>query len=79
MRRSSIDTSEAPRLNLGELDAYRRSVLGTVERVVRRSLGRPAGSAAQVAMRADGSSWKREKYRRGERVTVDAVPFLRPT
>jgi glycosyl transferase family 2 len=76
--RSSSDTSESPRSNLGELDAYRRGALGTVERAVRRSLRRPAGSGAQVAMRADGVSWKSQKYRRGERVTVDATPFLGP-
>ena len=74
--RSSSDVSGTPRSNLGELDAYRRSPLGTVERAVRKSFRRPAGSAAQVELRAEGSSWKKEKYRRGERVTVDAAPFL---
>jgi hypothetical protein len=76
VRRSSIETGESPRSNLGELDMYRRSALGTVERLGRRLLRKPAGSDRQVAMHAKGSSWKQEKYRRGERVIVDASPFL---
>jgi hypothetical protein len=76
LRRSSAEESSSPRPNLGELDAYRRGALGTVERAVRRSLRRPAGSAAQVVLRSEGSSWKQEKYRRGARVTVDVAAFL---
>jgi hypothetical protein len=30
-------------------------------------------------IQARGSNWKLEKYRRGERVTVDAVPFFGPS
>jgi hypothetical protein len=76
VRRSSQDVGDGPRANLGELDAYRRSPLGTAERVARRWLRRPVGSSAQVAMRAQGASWKEAKYRRGECVAIDATPFL---
>ena len=64
------------RHNLGELGTYRRGALGTAERVVRRVARRPAGDPRQVAMRVAGHGWKREKYRRGELVEVDATPFL---
>ena len=63
--------------NLGELGTYRRGALGTAERVVRKVARRPAGDPRQVAMRRSGSGWKQEKYRRGERVTVDTTPFFR--
>jgi hypothetical protein len=76
LRRSSTDDGSFPRGNLGELGTYRRSPLGAVERGLRRLVNRPAGDPRQVAMRAGGSSWKNEKYRRGELVTVDASPFL---
>jgi hypothetical protein len=76
LRRSSTDDGTSPRGNLGELGTYRRGPLGGAERVLRRVLKRPAGDPRQVAMRARGSSWKDEKYRRGELVTVDASPFL---
>ena len=76
VRRSSLDDGETIRHNLGELGTYRRGALGTVERVVRRVARRPAGDPKQVAMRESGTAWKREKYRRGELVTVDASSFL---
>jgi hypothetical protein len=76
LRRSSQDVDNAPRANLGELDAYRRSPLGVAERAVRRLLRRPAGNSTQVAMHAQGVSWKDAKYRRGECVAIDATPFL---
>jgi hypothetical protein len=78
VRRSSLDGDGdgSPRHNLGELGAYRRGALGTAERVVRRVARRPAGDPRLVAMREGGSAWKLEKYRRGERVTLDARPFL---
>ena len=78
LRRSSLDGEAVLRHNLGELGAYRRGALGTAERAVRRVARRPAGDARQVALRATGSSWKVEKYRRGKRVTVEAAPFLAP-
>jgi hypothetical protein len=76
LRRSSLDADDAVRHNLGELGTYRRGTLGTAERAARRLLGRPAGDPRLVAMHSRGSSWKLEKYRRGELLTVDASPFL---
>jgi hypothetical protein len=76
LRRSSTDDGSSSRGNLGELGTYRRSSLGAAERGLRRVLKRPAGDPRQVAMRARGSGWKNEKYRRGELVTLDASPFL---
>ena len=77
LRRSSLDADDSLRPNLGELGTYRRGALGTAERVVRKVARRPAGDPRQVAMRRSGSGWKQEKYRRGERVTVDTTPFFR--
>jgi hypothetical protein len=76
LRRSSLDAVDRPRSNLGELGTYRRDAFGKLERLSRRLLRRPAGDPKLVAMGARGSSWKQEKYRRGELVTVDASPFL---
>jgi hypothetical protein len=76
LRRSSLDESDALRHNLGELGTYRRDALGTVVRLARRVVHRPAGDPRLVAMRARGSAWKEEKYRRGDAVMVDASPFL---
>jgi len=76
LRRSSLDRNDSPRANLGELGVYRRSPLGTAERLLRRAARRPAGDPRLVRMRAGGSSWKLEKYRRGDLVTVDASPFF---
>jgi glycosyltransferase involved in cell wall biosynthesis len=76
LHRSSLEDDTGPRGNLGELGTYRRGAVGAVERFVRELVGRPAGDPRQVAMRAGGSSWKDEKYRRGELVTLDASPFF---
>lgn len=76
LRRSGLDPDDGFRHNLGELGAYRRGPLGTVERVVRTVTRRPAGDPGQRAMRRAGSGWKQEKYMRGDVVTVDAIPFL---
>ena len=76
LRRSAGDESGSPRPNLGELGMYRRSPLGVGERLLRRVLRRPAGDPRLVALRSGGSSWKLEKYRRGELATVDVSPFL---
>lgn len=73
LRRSSRDPDAVPangRPNLGETRAFRRGALGPIERMLRRALRRPAGHGR------GGAAWKAEKYRRGERVTVDATPFL---
>jgi glycosyltransferase involved in cell wall biosynthesis len=71
LRRSSLDPERPePRPNLTELDAYRRDAVGAVVRALRRRLRRRAGPEGA------GSPWKEEKYRRGERVSRDAAPFL---
>ena len=70
VRRSSTDVGSPRRPNLAESGAYRRDSLGVLERLARRLAGRPLGRADDV------QSWKAEKYRRGERVTVDASSFL---
>ena len=59
--RSSADAGAA-RANLDESREFDRGPVGTLKRLVRRSRVDP--------------SWKREWYARGERVTVDASPFL---
>jgi Glycosyl transferase family 2 len=63
VRRSSSDAGRA-RLNLDESGEYDRGPLGTLKRLARPR--RPP----------DGANWKRDWYARGERVTVDAGPFL---
>ena len=73
LRRSSHDPGILPstgRPNLAETRAFRGGLLGPVERLARRVLGRDGGAPREV------SDWKAEKYRRGERVTVDVAPFL---
>jgi hypothetical protein len=61
------------RRNLDETRAFRRGLLGRARRTVRRPELSPG--AAKVA--AKGLTWKRDWYTRGERVEVDATPFLR--
>ena len=61
--RSSVESGGA-RPNLDESRAYDRGPLGALKRLVRH---RPP--------RAD-ANWKRDWYARGNRVTVDAAPFL---
>jgi glycosyltransferase involved in cell wall biosynthesis len=58
------------RPNLAESGAFRRDVRGALERRARRVLGRSPTAVADVP------AWKAERYRRGERVTVAASPFL---
>ena len=73
LRRSSIDPGVLPstgRPNLAETRAFRGGLLGPLERLTRRVLRRDPGSARNA------SEWKAEKYRRGERVTVDISAFL---
>lgn len=75
LRRSSEDPEvvEEPRLTLSETGAHRRGVVGTLERAVRR----PHASASIEEVRGRGSTWKLDKYTRGELVEKDAAPFLR--
>jgi hypothetical protein len=63
LRRSSVADGGA-RANLDESGEYDRGPMGALKRLVRRP-----------ARRRD-TKWKREWYARGERVTVDATPFL---
>jgi hypothetical protein len=73
LRRSSADPETVPpegRPNLAETSAFRRGMLGPLERVARRVLVRGP------AVSRETSAWKAQKYRRGERVTVDASPFF---
>jgi glycosyltransferase involved in cell wall biosynthesis len=73
VRRSSREpdaTSPTGRPNLAESRAYRRDAIGALERRARRLLGRGHGPVRDVP------AWKADKYRRGERVTIDATPFL---
>jgi hypothetical protein len=65
LRRSSRESGDLPRTNLDESGEYDRGPLGMLKRLVRRPP--PAHQ---------GANWKREWYARGERVTVDATPFL---
>lgn len=68
--RSSAEGDEGwrTRENLDESRAFRRDAVGTAKRLVRRSLRR-SGPPRR--------NWKQDWYARGERVTVDAGPFLR--
>jgi hypothetical protein len=67
LRRSSRDPERGweLRFSVNETLTYRRDLVGAVKRVVRRS-----------DARRGVPNWKNEWYRRGERVTVDATPFL---
>lgn len=72
LRRSSRDPEVTPptgRPNLAQTRAFRRGVVGPFERFARRTLRRHGP-------RHDVSAWRAEKYRRGQRVTVDASPFF---
>jgi hypothetical protein len=64
LSRSSAENGAA-RLNLDESGEHDRGPVGTLKRLVRRRRRAVAGR-----------SWKREWYTRGERVTIDASPFL---
>jgi hypothetical protein len=69
LRRSSLDADPPePRLNLSELGTHRRGLVGAAMRALRRRRPVPGGEL--------GSTWKDEKYRRGELVTKDVKPFF---
>jgi hypothetical protein len=57
------------RENLDESRAFRRDAVGTARRLLRRSMSLGRSAPAQ-------RNWKHEWYARGERVTVDAAPFV---
>jgi glycosyltransferase involved in cell wall biosynthesis len=69
-----VETEIGWRRNLDETREFRRGMIGGLVRLVRRPALSPG--AAKVAERS--STWKREWYCRGERVAVDARPFLAP-
>jgi hypothetical protein len=72
--RSSQDPpgDEEIRKNVNESGSWDRSWLGTLKQRLR-----PRELPAQLAeLRDKGGDWKRDWYARGERVTVDATPFL---
>jgi glycosyltransferase involved in cell wall biosynthesis len=74
LRRSREDPENpTSRESLTESREFRRGWLGTALRRLRRPV--PAPEIARLRQR--GSNWKREWYARGERVSVDATPFLR--
>ena len=70
--RSSIEHADVStgRPNLSETHRFRRGPSEHLERAARRVLRRDRGGGSET------SEWKREKYRRGERVTVDVSAFL---
>ena len=72
LSRSSGEGEPPPegRANLAESGAFRRGPVGTLERAVRRMSRRSLGTGRR------GARWKAEKYRRGERLTVDVSSFL---
>ena len=73
LRRSSLDGSQwaQGRANLNEEGTYRRGLAGRLRRVVRR----PGLDPRVREARREGRNWKQDKYRRGPRVEVDALPF----
>jgi hypothetical protein len=64
LRRSSLDTGPTVRPILEETTLHDRTWRGALKRKLRRR------------RIPETSAWKREKYMRGEPVTVDAAPFL---
>ena len=73
MRRSSKDPENAiSRRNVNETGLYQRSIVGAVKRLLRGRLVPPDVARLHTV----GTDWKREWYARGDRVTVDATPFL---
>ena len=72
LRRSSRDAADGTRRNLDESREFDRGPVGTLKRLVRR----PQPAPHILALEREGKDWKREWYARGERVTVDARPFL---
>jgi glycosyltransferase involved in cell wall biosynthesis len=75
LRRSSLDPDDVGggRKSLAESREFDLGPVGRLKRLVRRV--RPAPHIAELGRQ--GKNWKQEWYARGERVTVDATPFLR--
>jgi glycosyltransferase involved in cell wall biosynthesis len=76
LRRSSRDAAGdgVERPNLDESRAYDRGPVG----MLRRTLRPHRRPAHLVELERRDRSWKREWYTRGDHVSVDASPFLRP-
>jgi Glycosyl transferase family 2 len=68
LRRSSRDGEGEPRRNVNESGEWDRSLLGRLKRRLKPHVD-PRASP-------DGANWKRTWYARGERVSIDASPFL---
>jgi hypothetical protein len=74
LRRSGRDDN-GRRPNLNETGRYDRTLLGALKRRLRG----PNVPPDVVALHGRGTDWKSDWYTRGERVTVDASPFLGET
>jgi glycosyltransferase involved in cell wall biosynthesis len=74
LRRSPQDPADTTRgrPNLNEMAGYRRGLVGSLRRLVRRTALDPK----VTELHRRGRTWKQDKYRRGPRMTVDASPFL---
>lgn len=74
LRRSSRDEGDPTRgrLNIAELQTYRRGLRGAVYRALRRPQPNPDLREAV----ARSGNWKSEKFKKGDYVEVDAAPFL---
>jgi hypothetical protein len=74
LRRSTLDPDEigGGRRSLAESGEFDLGLVGRLKRSLRRT--GPAPHIAELARQ--GKNWKQEWYARGDRVTVDAGPFL---
>jgi hypothetical protein len=70
--RSSCEGEREPRRNVNETGEWDRSAVGLLKRKLRQH----SPPNAVAALHREGTNWKREWYARGERVTVDATPFI---
>jgi hypothetical protein len=74
LRRSSTDAADDfDRPNVNETGAYNRSPVGVLKRKLKSRVAPPD----VLELHRQGTTWKRAWYTRGDRVTVDAAPFLR--
>jgi glycosyltransferase involved in cell wall biosynthesis len=74
LRRSTLDSDDAGRgrRSLAETAAYDVGPLGRLKRLLRR----PRLAPHVVELERQGKNWKQEWYARGDRITIDATPFL---
>jgi hypothetical protein len=72
--RSSLDPADigGGRQSLAESREFDLGPIGTLKRLVRS----PEPAPHIVELTRQGKNWKQEWYARGDRVTVDATPFL---